>query len=60
MYLVTYFIYGYSVGSDHFPVHLELHIGSGEGEKVAYKGNVSYLKDKIFYKMEDVNLFIQN
>ena len=27
------FIYGYSVRSDHFPVHLVLHIGSGEGGK---------------------------
>jgi hypothetical protein len=60
MYLVTYFIYGYSVGSYHSPVELELHIGSGEGGKIVYKWNVSYFKDKIFDKIEDVNFFIQN
>ena len=48
----TYFIRGYSVGSDHSPVHLELHIGSGEGGKSVFKWNVFYLKREILDKIE--------
>jgi hypothetical protein len=33
MHVGTYFIHGYTVGSNHAPVHLDLHIGSGEGRK---------------------------
>jgi endonuclease/exonuclease/phosphatase family metal-dependent hydrolase len=37
MHIGTYFIHGYSVGSDHAPVHLELHIDSGIGKKGVFK-----------------------
>ena len=53
MHLANYFIHGYSVGSDHSPVHVELHIGSGEGRKISFKWNISYLKKQILDKMEE-------
>lgn len=49
---VKYFIHGYSVGSDYFSVHLELHISSGKGRKAAFKWNVSYLQGDIRDQME--------
>ena len=49
----TYYIHGYSVGSDHSLVHLELHIGSGECKKSAFKWNISHLKGDILAKMEE-------
>ena len=53
MHLANYSIHGYSVGSDHSPVHLELHIGSGEERKTALKWNVSHLKGELLVQMED-------
>ena len=35
--IATYFIHGYSVGSDHAPMHLEFYISSEEGKKMAFK-----------------------
>ena len=40
------------MGSDHFFVHLKLHIGSGEGRKAVFKWNVSYLQGDIRDKMK--------
>ena len=40
------------MGSDHSPVHLELHIGSGEGRKTSFKWNVSYLQGDMLDKIE--------
>ena len=34
-------------------MHLELHIGSGERRKNAFRWNVSYLKERILDKMEE-------
>ena len=46
-----YFIHGYSVGSDHSPIQIELRIGSKEGKKSAFKWNMFYLKDEIIGKL---------
>ena len=40
---LAYFIHGYTVGSDHAPVQLELAIGEEGTRKSAYKWNVTYL-----------------
>ena len=53
------------MGSDHFPVHLKLHIGSGEGRKTTFKWNVSHLKGELMERLkerwngipEDANFF---
>ena len=41
------------MGSDHSPVHLELHIGGNEVRKTTFKWNVSHLKDEILDKLEE-------
>ena len=53
IHLAHYFIHGYSVGSDHSPVHVELHIGCGEDMKTSFKWNTSYLKGEILDNMEE-------
>ena len=40
---LAYFIHGYSVGSDHTPVQLEICIGEDGARKSAFKWNLSYL-----------------
>ena len=52
IFQANYFIHGYSVGSDHSPVHLVLHIGSGERRKAAFKWTVFYLQGDIMDKLE--------
>ena len=34
-------------------MHLELHLGSGEGKKTAFKWNVSHFKGELLVEMED-------
>lgn len=34
---MAYYIHGYSVGSDHSPVQIEICIGSGEVRRAAFK-----------------------
>lgn len=46
-----YFIHGYSVGSDHSPVQLEVAIGQGEVQKSTYKWNVAHLGGDIGDKL---------
>ena len=43
----TYFIHGYSVGSDHSPVQIELNIENGEVRKSTFKMNISHLQGEI-------------
>ena len=50
----SYYIHGYSVGSDHFPVQLEVAIGQGEARKSAYKWNVAHLKGDIRDKLQEM------
>lgn len=44
---LAYFIHGYSVGSYHSLVQVELCIGSKETQKSALKWNVAYLKGEV-------------
>ena len=44
---LAYFIHGYSVGSDHVLVQLEICIGKESVRKSAYKWNLSYLHKKM-------------
>jgi hypothetical protein len=53
MYQTTYFIYDYSVRSDHVPIHLELHINCGVCRKAVFKWNIFYLKEEVKEKMEE-------
>ena len=53
IHLASYYIHGYSVGSDHSVVQLEVHIGRSEMRKTTFKWNVSYLKDEIVDKLEE-------
>ena len=48
-----YLIYGYSVGSDHSPVQIELRIGSGKVKKSTFKWNVFYLKGELIGKFRE-------
>ena len=48
-----YFIHGYSVGSDHSPVQLEVAIGQGEVQKSTYKWNVAHLGGDIGDKLRE-------
>ena len=48
-----YFIHGYSVGSDHSPIQIELRIGSGEVRKSAFKWNIFYLQGEITGKLRE-------
>ena len=43
----AYFIHGYSVGSDHSPVQIELNIENGEVRKSTFKWNISHLQGEI-------------
>ena len=43
IYHTAYFIHGYSVGSDHSPVQLEISIGNGEVRKSTFKWNITHL-----------------
>lgn len=49
----AYFIHGYSVGSDHSSVQVEVSIGSGEVRKTACKWNVTYLKEEFADKLKE-------
>ena len=42
-YHTAYFIHGYSVGSDHSPVQVEISIGNGEVRKSIFKWNITHL-----------------
>jgi hypothetical protein len=53
MYQTTYFIHDYSVGSDHVPIHLELHIDCRVCRKAVFKWNIFYLKEEVKEKMEE-------
>ena len=43
----TYYIHGYTVGSDHSPIQLEISIGNSEVKASAFKWNVSHLQGDI-------------
>ena len=49
----NYFIHGYSVGSDHSPVQIELCIGNSEVRKSAFKWNIFYLQGEITAKLRE-------
>ena len=56
IHLASYYIHRYCVGSDHSPIHLELHIRGNEVRKTTFKWNVSYLKDETMDKQRRVGL----
>jgi len=45
---LAYFIHGYTIGSDHTPVQLEIDIGEEGVRKSAYKWNLIYFDDKMY------------
>ena len=47
----AYFIHGYSVGSNHVPIQIELTIGNGEVRKLALKWNIALLKGDMTTKI---------
>lgn len=47
IYQRAYFIHGYTVGSEHAPVQLEISFGNGEVKSTAFKWNVSHLQREI-------------
>ena len=48
-----YFIHGYSVGSDHSPVQLEVYVGEEGGRKSSFKWNISHLKGETTMALRD-------
>ena len=54
MKLSRYFIHGYSVGSDHYPVQLEVTFGEEAERKSTYKWNVAHLKGEIGDKLQEM------
>ena len=49
----NYFIHGYSVGSDHSPVQLEVYVGEEGERKSSFKWNISHLKGKTTAALRD-------
>ena len=50
---VNYFIHGYSVGSDHSPVQLEVYVGEEGERKSSFKWNISHLKGETTSALRD-------
>ena len=49
----SYYIHGYSVGSDHSPVQLEVVFGQGKALKSTYNWNVAHHKGDIGDKLQE-------
>ena len=49
----AYYIHGYSVGSDHSPVQIEINIGSRDVRTSTFKWNVIHLKGEISNLLSD-------
>ena len=49
----AYYIHGYSMGSDHSPVQIEICIGSGEVRRAAFKWNVSYMEGEFATQLKE-------
>ena len=49
----SYFIHGYSVGSDHSPVQMEIYMGEEGTRKSTFKWNISHLKGETIAALKD-------
>ena len=50
---ITYFIYDYSVGSDHFPVQIEVCMGEKGIRKSSFTWNITHLKGETITALRD-------
>lgn len=49
--LKDYYIHGYSVGSDHSPVQIEINIGKERIKRTTFKWNTSHLSEDFIYEL---------